>query len=365
MHNITIIKERKENEKRVILTPIEVKKLTNANFNVYVESDAGIYCGFSNDDYLKSGAIILSRDEAWENSGLKLKYKAPIEEEFKYLNKDTILAALYHAEGNFKLMKEMKKSGMTAYSFEFFKTKDNYFPLAYPGGEIAGKMAIIYATYFLQNQFNGKGRFLCSTIGAKKAKVGIIGFGNVGSSSAKIASDLGAEVIIFVNNIEKHRKNIGLINSSIKLVKSSESNFKKYLPELDVLIGAILISTYDTPPLINNELIDLMQQGSVIIDVTCGYGKGYLPFIEGYTKLTHPIYNYQGKICIKIDNLPSAYHLSTVESYCSNLLPYIMQLANTIYNNEENYICQQGLIIQNYELIHPVIKKHYGCNNKL
>ena len=48
------------------------------------------------------------------------------------------------------------------------------------------------------------------------------------------------------------------------------------LATADLVIGAILISTYDTPPMIARGDLGGMQPGAVIVDATCGYGPGYL-----------------------------------------------------------------------------------------
>jgi alanine dehydrogenase len=49
------------------------------------------------------------------------------------------------------------------------------------------------------------------------------------------------------------------------------------LATADLVTGAILVSTYDTPAMITAADLALMRAGAVIVDATCGYGPGYLP----------------------------------------------------------------------------------------
>ena len=59
---IGCVKEIKNNEFRVGLTPDNVKNYVNAGHEVFIERDAGTGSGFSTDEYRGAGAII--RDKA-------------------------------------------------------------------------------------------------------------------------------------------------------------------------------------------------------------------------------------------------------------------------------------------------------------
>ena len=359
MKTVSIIKEKLKNEKRVIMTPDQVHELVSLGYSVLVEYGAGIGCNYTDKEYEKNGAKLVDTDEAWLSADIILKYKAPTVEEYKYFRKGLNICALFHADSNKNLVEEMCKSGLNAYTFEFLKTEDDIFPMAKSGGEIAGKFSIIMGTYLLQKQFGGSGKFLVQTRGVKPCTVGVIGYGNVGAAAIKLASDLGARVICFGRNVAKMNKLSISYNNNVSFVESTQDNFKKYLPMIDLLIGSILISTYDTPPLIEKDVISLMKKGSVVIDVTCGYGKGYLPFIDRYTTLENPYYEKDGLIFSKIDNLPSAYPVTTVEAYTSNGFPYIIDILSYISGDKtkEKFV-RTSKIIEDGKIIHPVIKQH-------
>lgn len=58
--NIGLPKEIKNNENRVGLTPQAVSKLVKAGHKVFVQKSAGVGSGFSDAEYVKAGAKIVS-----------------------------------------------------------------------------------------------------------------------------------------------------------------------------------------------------------------------------------------------------------------------------------------------------------------
>ncbi len=364
MKKIAILKERNIGENRVILLPKDIDELTK-KYEIYVEKGAGENIGISDDEYKKHGAIIKDTESCWNNSDFVLKYKSPTTEEYKYLNENTKIAAVFHAEGNYELLKELKKRKVTAYTYEFIETSDGYFPMAYPGGEIAGKMAVMYANFYQQSQYGGGGRALFSIRGCKKPKIAIIGYGNVGGAAIKLATALGNEVFIFSSNINRLKKYSVYMDEGINCFESTEENLKKILPEMDAIIGAILISTYNTKPIITETMFSSLKPGTVVIDVTCGYGKGYIPSINKYTKLNDPIYKTSnGIICCKIDNLPSAYPKSTVEAYSTNAKEWIMKILDNELLEITNEDVIRGKIFDKGVMCHSVIKEHWDYYEK-
>lgn len=364
MKKVAVLKETINGENRVILLPNDIDDLVK-KYEVYVEKGAGEALGFSDNEYEKHGAIIKNKEYCWNKSDFIIKYKGPTKDEYKYLNKDTKMSAIFHAEGNYELIKELQKKKVTAYTYEFIETEDGYFPMAYPGGEIAGKMAIMYANFYQQSQYGGAGKALFKIRGVTRSKIAVIGYGNVGGAAIKLASELGNEVYVFGSNINKLKKTSVYVDESIHCLESTEENLKKVLPEMDAIIGAILISTYDTKPIITKEIFDSLKAGTVVIDVTCGYGSGYIPSIDKYTNLKAPIYvSDNGVICCKIDNLPSAYPKSTTEAYSSNAKDWIIKILDNELLGKENLEVLRGKIFDKGKICHQVIKEHWDYYEK-
>jgi len=358
MKTVGILKETINGENRVILLPEDIKEIAT-QYKVLVETDAGVSLGYQNFEYERYGAEIVSKEECWEADFI-LKYKYPTKDEYQYLNENTKIGAIFHAEGDFELLKELKAKQVTAYTYEFIETDDNFFPMAYPGGEIAGKMAVMYAMFYKQKQLGGNGKSLFAIRGSKRGKVAVIGYGNLGGAAIKLAAQLGNEVHVFASNLNKLKKTSVYLDENIKCYESIEENLKKVLPEMDAIIGAILISTYDTKPIITEEMFNMLKPGTVVIDGTCGYGKGYLPSIDKYTSLKEPVYiSDNGVVCCKIDNLPSAYPISTCEAYSKNGKEWLLRILNNEFSDEKDVEVERGKIFDKGNIVHEVIKQHW------
>lgn len=364
--SISILKETLTNEKRIILLPNHIKKFVDSGYDVFVENNAGAEIGLMNQQYEHNGAIIVDTEQAWNCSDLIIKYKAPTEDEYKYLRRGMTVSAIFHAEGNRTLIEKLCEKGITAYSYEFFETDDGYFPLAMSGGEIAGKIAFIEAAYLLQTQFGGCGRLLADVHSVPKSKIVVIGYGNVGNAIINMAYKLGNEVVVFGTNLAKMKKSLSCYGNGIKFYVLNKERLMREVKDADAVFGAILISTFDTPPIIDIEVLKCMKKGSILMDVTCGYGQGYMPTFEKQTNLKEPYYIRNGVLHCKIDNLPAAFPETTTIAYSNNAADYLFEMAESIYGIKDDPISARGRIIKDGNIVHSVIKQHMDFyeNNK-
>ena len=101
---IGIPKEIKDKEARVAITPQGVAQLIQAKHSVFVQSNAGLDSGFSNEQYQEAGANIVSANEAW-NTDLVVKVKEHQESEYQYL-KQQIVFTFFHLAGVHKSLTE-------------------------------------------------------------------------------------------------------------------------------------------------------------------------------------------------------------------------------------------------------------------
>lgn len=356
---VSILKEKGIGEKRVIIVPEQIHDFIQNDFEVFVEKNAGIEIGFTDEDYQKRGAKLVDTERAWNASSFILKYKPPIKSEYKYLRSNLNLCAIFHAEGDMDLISALLKSKVTAYSYEFFKSSNGTFPLAIVGGEIAGKLAIIYGAYHLQSQFGGEGVLLTSLPNVKRPKVLIIGHGNAGGAAAKMAFDMGCDVVVLGRDNEKMRRFSSQFNQPIRVEKNTPEILNKELKDADLVIGTILISTFDTPPMITENHLKLMKRGAMIVDVTCGYGKGYLSTFDNFTSAENPTFIKEGILHCKIDVLPSFVPKTSSIAYSKNAISYLVNLGNSFFDkNIIDMTSQNGKVISNGMVTHDEIKRH-------
>src|SRR4249920_1908435 len=94
---IGVVKEIKQAERRVALTPAGTRELVALGHDVLVESEAGVGSGFSDDAYATVGArLVPDAAEVWRDSELLMKVKEPIEQEYPLLHSDLTLFTYLH-----------------------------------------------------------------------------------------------------------------------------------------------------------------------------------------------------------------------------------------------------------------------------
>lgn len=341
------------------MAPSEVSIFIENGYQVLVENGAGIGVGIADAEYVAHGAIIVNTEEAWTRTDVVFKYKPPTVDEYKYLHRGLNIGAIFHAEGSYELIQALMQSRVNAYTYEFFQTVEGIYPMTVVGGEVAGKMAVIYAAYHLQTSQGGRGILLSNVLGQDPAKCVVIGYGNVGSAVAIQLANMGCDVVVLGTNQEKLRKFQSIAGNRVRTRLTSQEALWEEIPSADAVFGAVLISTYNTPPLITEDMVKAMKTGSIIVDVTSGYGAGYMETFTDQTHLSEPTYTKFGVIHCKIDNLPSAVPISTAKAYSKVAAPYLLRLAESIYTGNPDYVSAQGMIFSDGQIVHPVIEEHY------
>lgn len=356
--SISILKERRSGEKRVILLPEAVGEFTRRGYRVLVEAEAGIAAGFSDQAYEAAGATIVDGPTAWSGSDVVFKYKAPGPEEYRHFRPGLHLASFMHAEGNLALVEAMRGSGMSGYALEFFRTERGDYPVPVSDNEISGKLAILLAAYHLQAHMGGSGVLLSDVPGAPRPKVVVIGYGNAGGGAARLAASMGAEVTVFGTRWEGLRRFMAGMPANVRCLPNEREAFERAVLEADVVVGAILISTYDTAPMLDEELVRRMKPGSVIVDVTCGYGAGYMPSFSHLTTYDDPFYVRHGVLHCKIDAMPASVPLTAARATSANVWRYLMDLARDVHDGVADPVSRKGCVVAGGAVVHPEVRRH-------
>src|SRR3990172_4671734 len=95
--NICVPKERRPFEYRVGLTPSAVEVLVAGGHTCYIEHNAGLGAGFSDQDYEQADArVVYSPHEVFGRADLILKVARPLQDELEWMRSDTAFAGLLH-----------------------------------------------------------------------------------------------------------------------------------------------------------------------------------------------------------------------------------------------------------------------------
>ena len=342
-------------ERRTILTPALARQLTSAGCTVIVEPGIGTGVFTGDEEYAAAGARLAGRDEAWA-APLVLRYKSPDPRDLRRLQPGQHVGALFHAEGDPDLLTALRETGATAWSYEFV-AEDGRFPLGRPGGRIAGIQAVLAGASALQAP-GGRGVLLGMVDGAERANVLIIGSGNVGGAAAEAAAALGARVTVLARCESSRAAYQRRAPGGVRVLVNAHEALLDCLAAADLVIGAILVSTYDTPAMITEADLKLMRPGAVIVDATCGYGPGYLPTAGPMQAPGAPPCAVAGILHVKLDMLPALVPVTATSAYVANAAPYLERLARTALRDVPDPAIEAARIASGGCLVHPVALQH-------
>lgn len=324
---IGCVKEIKNHEYRVGMTPDNVEEYIKYSHEVFIETKAGEGSGFTDEEYAKAGATIIdTAEEVWESCDMIVKVKEPLEEEYPLMRKGQILYTYLHLAANLPLTNALLASGCKAVGYETITDKKGGLPLLKPMSEIAGRLSIQEGAKYLEKPFGGRGVLLGGVPGVKKAKVVVLGGGIVGINACKMALGLGADVTVLDMNLDRLAYLDEIFGGALKTMYSTETAIKNEIKDADLVIGAVLIPGASTPKLLKKEYLKTMKKGSVIVDVAVDQGGCFET-----TKATYhndPIFEIDGVVHYCVANMPGAVPNTSTIALTNATLRYGLMIAN-------------------------------------
>lgn len=327
---IGVPKEIKNHEYRVGMTPASVREVTSFNHQVYVEKNAGVGIGFTDQDYVNAGALIMnSADEIFDSSDMIIKVKEPLAVERTKLKKGQILFTYLHLAPDLPQTNDLINSGAICIAYETVTDDNGGLPLLAPMSAVAGRMSIQAGAMALEKSKGGMGTLIGGVPGVEPAKVVIIGGGIVGTNAAEMAVGLRANVTILDRSIDALRRLDSQFGSLITTCYSTKDSIEKHVLEADLVIGGVLIPGAAAPKLITKDMIKAMKSGSTVVDVAIDQGG----CIETSKATTHqdPTYIIDDVVHYCVANMPGAVARTSTFALNNVTLPYILQIANKGY----------------------------------
>jgi len=322
---IGVPKEIKEQEQRVALLPSAAGQLVRREHSVLVEKGAGVGSGYPDEEYVKAGAEIVDlAKDVFARADMIVKVKEPLESEFPLLRKGQILFTYLHLAASKALTEVLLKSGVSGVAYETIQV-GNRLPLLEPMSEIAGRMAVVMGANFLARYNGGSGVLLGGVPGVLPGRVVVVGGGTSGVNAARMATGLGADVIILDVDLERLRF-LDLAMGAANTLYSSEANLQELMPDCDLLIGAVLLPGAKAPKLITRAMLRKMKRGSVLVDISIDQG-GCAETSRATTHL-NPVYVEEGVTHYCVANMPAAYARTATQALTNVTYRYVELLAD-------------------------------------
>ena len=324
---IGVVKEIKNNENRVALTPAGTEAFRAAGHQVLVETGAGVGSGFTDEMYANYGAeIVADKKKLFDRAEMIMKVKEPLEPEYDLFHEGQLLFTYLHLAPEPELTRALLKAKVTGIAYETIEGVNRSLPLLIPMSEIAGRMATQVGAHFLEKHEGGKGVLLGGVPGVEPAQVVVIGGGIVGTNAARIARGMGARVAIIDSSAERLRQLDDLFQGTVMTISSNSYNIAEWTRKADLLIGAVLIHGAKAPKLVTESMVKTMEAGSVIVDVAIDQG-GCVETCDHVTTHSNPTFIKHGVVHYSVANMPGAVARTSTLALTNATLPYALQIA--------------------------------------
>ena len=331
---IGVPREIHAGEQRVATTPDVATQLIKLGYSVAVEAGAGAAAKFPDSEYEAAGCEILaSADDVWKQSDIIFKVRAPEQGEEKKLRSDQTLVSFVMPGQNPELLETLTKSGGTALAMDMVPriSRAQKMDALSSMANIAGYRAVVEAAQHFGRFFTGQ---ITAAGRIPPAKVLVIGAGVAGLSAIGAAKSMGAIVRSFDTRPEV-KEQVESMDAEFLMLDfededgSGEGGYAKVMSDefiaaemalfaeqakdVDIIVTTALIPGKPAPRLITAEHVELMKEGSVIVDLAAETG--------GNCELTEP-----GKVVVKngvtiigYTDLPSRLATQSSQLYATNL----------------------------------------------
>jgi alanine dehydrogenase len=322
---IGVVKEIKQHEYRVALTPAGVEELVKRGHSVLLEAGAGVGSGLSDEDYQTAGATLADGPAAVFGAvDMLMKVKEPLAAEWPLMRAGQTVFTYFHLAADRELTEACVATGAHCFAYETLEV-GRTLPLLEPMSEVAGRLSIQAGAKYLERPAGGSGILLGGVPGVPPARVLVLGGGVVGTNAARMAAGLGAQVTVLDIDLGRMRYLDEMLPKNCSTIYSTRMTVRAELEKSDLVVGAVLIPGAAAPKMVLREDLALMQKGSVIVDVAVDQGG----CIETCKPTTHedPVFTVDGVVHYCVANMPGAVPRTSTFALTNATLPWVLRLA--------------------------------------
>jgi H+-translocating NAD(P) transhydrogenase subunit alpha len=357
------------NECRVAATPDTVKKLQKLGFEILIQRSAGAAANFTDQAYQDADCkIVPDAQTLWSEADIILKVRAPENSEIEVMPQGkTIISFIWPAQ-NEELLNKLADRNATVLAMDAVPriSRAQKMDALSSMANIAGYRAVIEAA-------NNFGRFFTGQITAAgkvpPAKVMVIGAGVAGLAAIGAARSLGAVVRAFDTRpvVKEQVESLGAEflelqfeedgtgaggyakTMSKEFIDAEMALFREQAKEVDIIITTALIPGRPAPKLILTDMVEMMKEGSVVVDLAAEQG--------GNCEVTKPneVYQYNGVTIIGLTDLPSRMAAQSSQLYGTNLWHLLKDMggAEDYKVDYEDQVVRGALIIHEGKVTWP------------
>ncbi|MGQ0678759.1 MAG: Re/Si-specific NAD(P)(+) transhydrogenase subunit alpha [Actinomycetota bacterium] len=371
-------------EARVALVPTVVPALLKAGFKTIIQSGAGEAAGLLDSAYSDKGSTIGTREEVFAQADVILQvrvYSANPEHgkgDLALMRKDQVIIGFADPLSNPQGIAEMAGTGATVFSTELMPriTRAQSMDVLSSQATVGGYKAVLVAAASLPKMFP----MLTTAAGTlRPAKAFVIGAGVAGLQAIATAKRLGAVVQAYDVRpaVKEQVQSVGAKFVEMELETSAAEDKGGYakeqgedflrkqrelmtrvVAETDVVITTAAIPGKRSPVLITEEMVKLMQPGSVIVDLAAERG-GNCELTEADKTVVRHGVTIHGPT-----NLPASVPFHASSMYAKNLQTFLIHLAPkaSFSFDMQDQITNETLLARDGEVTLARVRQALGIN---
>lgn len=375
--NISVLKETKDYENRVALSPDVVKSFIKSGFSCSVETGAGLKSNFSDEAYEKAGATIVDeKSSLYHHADIVARVNAPSPEEIGMMKKGAVLVSFMYAYTNPALVDACIANNISSFAMDAvprISRAQNMDALS-SQANLAGYKSVLLGA----NEMGKIFPLMMTAAGTiTPAKVLIFGAGVAGLQAVATAKRLGAVVevtdvrpetkeqveslggrFLMVEGADQVKTEGGYAKEvSAEYLQKQKELVAKHIAEADLVITTALVMGKKAPVLVTEEMVKSMKLGSVIVDMAVEAG--------GNCELSeiHKTVVKHGVTIVGQSNLPSLLPMNASELYAKNIYNLVKHLTDKEckfkWEMDED-ITKGAIITHQGQLLNPLTKQILG-----
>jgi NAD(P) transhydrogenase subunit alpha len=362
-------------ETRAAVAPATVSKLCNLGIEVLVQAGAGIKSDYTDADYTKAGAtIVADAATGYNQADIVTRVRKPEASDLEMVKPGTLHISFLDPFNDKALIDDLAKRDIAAISLEMIprstlaQKMDALSSQANLAGYAAAVMAADRMRKILPMMMTPSGTI-------SPARFFIIGVGVAGLQAIATAKRLGARVEAFDTRpvVEEQVKSLGAKFVKVDLGDTGQTDqgyAKELTPEqlekqreemakacarADVVITTAKLFGRKAPLILNNEVLQQMQTGSILIDLAVESGGN----VEG-SKVGEEVVTENGVRILGPENLEGYYSKDATLMLASNFYNLIEHFwdaeAKDFQYKEDDEILKGCLITKGGAIVHERFK---------
>jgi NAD(P) transhydrogenase subunit alpha len=328
-------------ETRVSLLPEHISILKKWNVDVCVENSAGVSAFATDEKYTEAGARLMDRAAVLQTADLVLSINNFLPTDIAALKQGAVILGVYQPLFNTALVKEWAAKGISIFSMDMLPrtTRAQSMDVLSSQANIAGYKAVLSAANLFPKYFP---MFMTAAGSIPPAKMLILGAGVAGLQAIATGKRLGAVVEVFDTRpaVKEEVMSLGAkfvevegaadaskaggyaVEQTEDFMNRQKAKIAESVAKADIIITTAQIPGKKAPVLITTAMMEMMKNGSVIIDLAAATG--------GNTELTRndETVTHRGVSIVGTSRLPSTMPSDASKLYGKNILNFLQLMIN-------------------------------------